>query len=178
LSAPLQPSSQKNYCWVEENIGGAYALRTPPSASVNRATTHFADGVIGISHCYNPSGRTMALGSTQPVNKNECQEYFLAGKGGRCVWLTTVPPSIRDRHEIWEPQPSGTLRSCPGIALPFTKDFSCKFNNRYRERERGGREGGREGDRSCTALASNSWGCVLTKHCHLNVHTSPTNSAV
>jgi hypothetical protein len=23
------------------------------------------DGVIGISHCHNPSGRTMALGSTQ-----------------------------------------------------------------------------------------------------------------
>ena len=25
----------------------------------------------------NPSGRTMVLGSTQPLNKNEYQEYFL-----------------------------------------------------------------------------------------------------
>jgi len=26
---------------------------------------------------HNPSGRTMALGSTQPLNRNEYQEYFL-----------------------------------------------------------------------------------------------------
>jgi len=26
-------------------------------------------------------------------NRNECQEHFLAGKGGRCVGLTTLPPS-------------------------------------------------------------------------------------
>jgi len=31
------------------------------------------DGVIGI--CHNPSGRTMALGSTQPAT--EFQEYFM-----------------------------------------------------------------------------------------------------
>jgi len=23
-------------------------------------------------------------------------------------------------HEIWEPQPTGTLKACPGIALSFT----------------------------------------------------------
>ena len=34
------------------------------------------DGVIGI--CYNPSGCTMALGSTQPPT--EFQEYFVGGK--------------------------------------------------------------------------------------------------
>jgi len=36
------------------------------------------------------------------------------GKGGRCVGLTTLPPSCADCHEIWEPQRSGTLRACPG----------------------------------------------------------------
>ena len=50
----------------------------------------------------------MALGSTQPVT-NECQEYFLEGKGGRCVGLITLPPSCL---EIWEPQRPGTLRVC------------------------------------------------------------------
>jgi len=54
-------------------------------------------------------------------NINEYQEYFLGGKGGRCVGLTTLPPSCADCLEIWEPQPPGTLRACPGIALPFQK---------------------------------------------------------
>jgi len=29
-------------------------------------------------------------------NRNEYQEYFLAGKGGPCVGLTTLPPSCAD----------------------------------------------------------------------------------
>jgi len=48
-------------------------------------------------------------------NKDELQEYFLRGKGGRCVGLTTLPPSCADCHEIWEPQPPGTLRTSPGL---------------------------------------------------------------
>ena len=40
---------------------------------------------------------------------------FPGGKGGRCVRLTTLPPSCADCLEIWEPQPSGTLRACPGM---------------------------------------------------------------
>jgi len=46
--------------------------------------------------------------------RNEYQEYFLGGKGGRCVRLTTLLPLYTDRLEIWEPQPPGTLRACPG----------------------------------------------------------------
>jgi hypothetical protein len=53
---------------------------------------------------------------TSSSNKNEYQEYFLGGgggKGGRCgVGLTTLPPSCADCLEIWEPQPPGTLRAC------------------------------------------------------------------
>jgi hypothetical protein len=48
-------------------------------------------------------------------NGNEYQEYFLEGKGGRCVWLTTLPPSCTDCLEIWEPQRPGTLWACPGL---------------------------------------------------------------
>jgi len=48
-------------------------------------------------------------------NRNEYQECFLGGKGGRCVGLTTLPPSCASCLEIWEPQPSGTLRDSPGL---------------------------------------------------------------
>ena len=60
-------------------------------------------GVIGIFHWHNPSGHTVA--------RNEYQGYFLGGKGGRCLRLTTLPPSCDDCLEIWEPQPPGTLRA-------------------------------------------------------------------
>jgi len=39
------------------------------------------DGVIGIFHSHNPSGRTMTLGLTQSLT-NEYQEYFLGLGGG------------------------------------------------------------------------------------------------
>ena len=72
-------------------------------------------------------------------NKNEYQEYFLASKGGRCVGLTTLPPSCTDCLEIWEPHLPGTLRACPGlynitvtisvskttVCLVFTCKLSC-----------------------------------------------------
>jgi hypothetical protein len=48
-------------------------------------------------------------------NRNEYQEYFLGGKGGWCVRLTDFPPSYADCHEIWEPQPPGTLSACPDL---------------------------------------------------------------
>jgi hypothetical protein len=37
-------------------------------------------GVNGIFHSHNLTGRTMALGLTQTLNINECQEYFLEVK--------------------------------------------------------------------------------------------------
>jgi hypothetical protein len=48
---------------------------------------------------------------------------FPGGKGDRCVGLTTLPTSSADCLEMWEPQPPGTLRACPGR---FT--FYCCLN--------------------------------------------------
>jgi hypothetical protein len=50
-------------------------------------------------------------------NRNEYQVYFLGGKAGRCLGLTTVPPSCVYFLEIWELQPPGTFRACAGFAL-------------------------------------------------------------
>ena len=56
-------------------------------------------------------------GVNSASKKNEYQEYFLRGKGGRCVGLTTLPTSCAECLEIWELQPPGTLRACPVMGL-------------------------------------------------------------
>jgi len=58
----------------------------------------------------------MSPGVDSASNRNEYQEYFRGGgKSGQCVGLTTLPPSCADCLEIWKPQPSGTLRTRPGL---------------------------------------------------------------
>jgi len=54
-------------------------------------------------------------GVDSDFNRNKYQEYFLCGKGGRCLGVTTLPPSCADFLEIWEPQLPGNLRACPGL---------------------------------------------------------------
>ena len=60
----------------------------------------------------------MVLGSTQPLT-NEYQEYFLEGKGGRCLGLKNLPPSCADCLEnvgastSWNPQ--GLSKSVMGL---------------------------------------------------------------
>ena len=38
-------------------------------------------------------------------------------EGGGYAGLTKLPLSCAGCHEMWELQPPGTLRACPGIAL-------------------------------------------------------------
>jgi hypothetical protein len=53
----------------------------------------------------------MALGSTQPLTEVSYRNISW-GKGGRCVGLTTLPPSCDNCLKIWEPQTFGILRAC------------------------------------------------------------------
>jgi hypothetical protein len=48
-------------------------------------------------------------------NRNQYQKYFLVGKSGRFVGLTTLPNTYFDCLEIWEPETPGTLRACVGL---------------------------------------------------------------
>jgi hypothetical protein len=73
------------------------------------------DGDIVIFHPHNFSGCTMATGVDSASNRNEYQEYFIGGKGGRCVGMTTLPHSCADCLEIWELQTPGTLWACLGL---------------------------------------------------------------
>ena len=61
-----------------------------------------------------PSGRTMALGLTQPVTEVRTKNINW-GKGGRCVGLTILPPLCADCLEIWESQTPGTFKACQGL---------------------------------------------------------------
>ena len=53
------------------------------------------DGVMGIFHWFNPSGRTMALGSTHLL-KEWVPGVSPGGKGGRCIGLTTLQLSCAE----------------------------------------------------------------------------------
>jgi hypothetical protein len=74
------------------------------------------DGAIGIFHWHKPSGRTMALGSNQPLTQMSTRNISWGSKGGRCVGLTNLPYSCADCLEIWKPQP---VHDCTEIDLPF-----------------------------------------------------------
>jgi hypothetical protein len=51
----------------------------------------------------NPFSRTMALGSTQPLTELSTRNLPEGVKGGCCVRLITLPPSI-SRLSMWEPR--------------------------------------------------------------------------
>jgi hypothetical protein len=69
----------------------------------------------------------MALGSTQPLVKMSTRN-ILGGKCGRCVRLTTSPPSRAECHENWEPKPPGTLRATRSLLrYCFTLHFDGPF---------------------------------------------------
>jgi hypothetical protein len=76
---------------------------------------------IGVFQWHNTSGRTMALGSTQPLTEMSTG-VIPGGKGGRCVRLTTLPPSCAvdiKSGNLNFLEPSGRFQVCNGTALPL-----------------------------------------------------------
>jgi len=74
----------------------------------------------------------MALGVDSASNRNEYQEYFLGGKDGRCVRLTTLPPScavVVKSGNLNFLGPFGQLQACNGtdfiIWLPSVCVCAC-----------------------------------------------------
>ena len=64
------------------------------------------------------------------LQQNWVLGIFPEGKGGRYVGLTTLPPPCADCLEIWEPQPTGTLRACPGLSgmgLLYKLYKACRY---------------------------------------------------
>ena len=66
------------------------------------------------------------------ASKNEYQD-IPGGKDGRCVRVTTLPPSCAECLVIWSlnrPEPSGPHRPVIGVALPFYQPRSELWWNR------------------------------------------------
>ena len=101
-------------------------------ATSRKVASSIPDGVIWIFHWHNPSGRTIALGLNQTLTEMSTR-IFPRGKGGRCVELTILPPSRGDCLEIWEPQPTGTFRACPGLYRDCFTFFFIFFTIRDRD---------------------------------------------
>jgi hypothetical protein len=75
----------------------------------------YVTGVTGIFHWHNPFGRTMALGSTQPLTEMSTRNISWGDKGGRCIRPTNLTPSSADCLKICQSQTPGSLWACPGL---------------------------------------------------------------
>ena len=82
-------------------------------AASRKVAGSFPDVVTGIFQRRNPSGRTVALGTTQPVTEMSTR-YLLGGKDGRCVGLTTLPSSCAD-WKSWDPRSPAALGAYVGL---------------------------------------------------------------
>jgi len=75
------------------SVGGTAVAQWLRCCATNQKVAgSIPDGVTGIFHWHNPSGRTMALGSTQPLTEMSTGSISW-GKSGRCVRLTILPLS-------------------------------------------------------------------------------------
>ena len=105
-------------------------------ARSRKIASSIPDGVTGIFHWHNPSGRNVAPRSTQPLTEMSTRNFLggRGGKSGRCLGLTTLPPSCADCLQIWEPQTPGGLRACPGLEWNcFTFTCTCTFTYQLSE---------------------------------------------
>jgi len=74
------------------------------------------------SACNHKSASRYSIALIYRKNRNEYQEHFLGGKGGRCIRLTTLPPScaiVMKSGNLNFLEPSGPLKACNGTALLF-----------------------------------------------------------
>jgi hypothetical protein len=99
-------------------MGTAVAQLLRYCAANQKVAGSIPDGVMEFFIDMNPSGR---LRSTQPLTEMSTG-VFPGGKCGRCVRLTTLPPScavVKKSGNLNFTEPSGPLQVCNGTVLPL-----------------------------------------------------------
>ena len=90
--------------------------------AVGSGTDSIPDGVTEIFHWHNPSGRTMALVSTQPLTEMSTGNIPWGLKAvGAYGWqpYRIHVPSFMKSADLNLLEHSGPVQACTGIALPF-----------------------------------------------------------
>ena len=107
------------------------------SATIRKVARSIPNGVVSIVHWHNPSGRTMTLGSTQPVTEMNTRGISRWCKGGRCVGLITLAPLCPECVEIpwtstsWSPE--GLFRPVRGLLYLWISHWEARRNAENRD---------------------------------------------
>ena len=92
-------------------------------ATSRKVAGSIPDGVTGIFHWHNPSGRTMALGLTQPLTEMSTRNFSwvvkAAGAYGWQPYHLHVPTVLKSGN-LNLLEPSGPVQGCNGMALPLS----------------------------------------------------------
>ena len=121
-----------NWRWYKISQGPGVAQWLRRCATSRTVPGSIPGGVTGFFSDIFPSDRTMTLGSTHPLVKMSTRN-IPGGKGGRCVRLTTSPPSCAECHEnlrastSWNPL--GHTRPVTGLLyLYLLQDIAIYIN--------------------------------------------------
>ena len=91
-------------------------------ATNRKVADSIPDGVTGFFIDIKSFRSHYGPGVNAASNRNEYQDYFLGGKGGRCVRLTAYHhpvPLSRNLRNLNFLERSGPLQACNGTALPL-----------------------------------------------------------
>ena len=122
LSHPSMAFQCAFYCMCRFGRGTAVAQWLKCCATNHKVAGSIPAGVSGFLIDIKSFQSHYGTGVDSASNRNEYQEYFLGGKSGRCVRLTTLPPScavVMKFGNLNFLEPSGPLQACNGTDLPL-----------------------------------------------------------